>query len=105
MLLNSFTSIYVIWYVICRNIIICPWGTDGVAALDSSDNLFTSDAYPPPLVVDSLGAGDTFAAASIFSLYRNYSLDFAIQFASRIAGMKVGFFGYDQIHEHFKNLL
>lgn len=92
-------------HFIFRNIIICPWGTDGVAALDSEDNLFTAEAYSPEMVVDSLGAGDTFAAAVIFSLHQSYSVKFAIQFASRLAGMKVGFFGYDQIHEHFKNLI
>lgn len=88
-----------------RNIIVCPWGTDGVAALDSNDTLFTAEAYPPDIVVDSLGAGDTFAAALIFALYQNYSVSFAIEFASRLAGIKVGFFGYDQIGERFKDLL
>jgi len=87
------------------NIIICPWGTDGVAALDANDTLFTADAYPADVVVDSLGAGDTFAAAIIFALYQNYSLNFAIQFASRLAGVKVTFFGYDKIGECFKNFL
>ncbi|KAJ6642813.1 Ketohexokinase, partial [Pseudolycoriella hygida] len=87
------------------NIIICPWGTDGVAALDSNDNLFTAEAYPPDNVIDSLGAGDTFAAAIIFALYQNYALNFAIHFASRLAGYKVSFFGYDKIREHFDSLL
>lgn len=87
------------------NIIICPWGTDGVAALDSNDKLFTAEAFPPDTVVDSLGAGDTFAAAVIFALYQKYPVDFAIQFASRLAGLKVGFFGYDGIGENFKQFL
>lgn len=99
-----------LWYFFTRNltyrnVIICPWGTDGVAALDSDDNFFTAEAYPPDVVVDSLGAGDTFAAAIIFALYQNYSLNFAIRFASQLAGMKVGFFGYDEIGKFFKNFL
>lgn len=88
-----------------RNVIICPWGTDGVAALDADDNFFTAQSYPPDVVVDSLGAGDTFAAAIIYALYQNYSIDFAIRFASRLAGMKVGFYGYDRIGEFYKNFL
>lgn len=90
--------------VFCSNIIICPWGTDGVAALDCDNNLLTADAYPPETVVDSLGAGDTFAAGVIFALYQDCSVQFAIDFASRLAGLKVGHFGYDQIREHFKNM-
>lgn len=92
-------------HIFSSNIIICPWGTDGVAALDSNDKLFSAEAYPPDNVVDSLGAGDTFAAGVIFSLYQGRSIDFAIQFASRLAGLKVGFFGYDQICENFKKFL
>lgn len=76
-----------------------------MSALDSNDNFFTSNAYPPEIAVDSLGAGDTFAAAVIFALYNNRSLSFAIQFASQLAGAKVGFFGYDRIGECFKNFL
>lgn len=103
--------LFCVLYSVCqllftsRNIIVCPWGTDGVAALDSVDNLSTAEAYPPDLVVDTLGAGDTFAAALIFALSRNYSVSKGIEFASRLAGFKVGFYGYDQIHEHLENLL
>lgn len=76
-----------------------------MAALDSDDNLFTAEAYPPDIVVDSLGAGDTFSAGIIYALQQNDSVNSAILFASRLAGMKVGFFGYDRIRENCANLL
>lgn len=50
------------------------------------------------VVVDSLGAGDTFAAAVIHALSgtNNFAdVGAAIQFGCRIAGDKVGYFGYD----------
>lgn len=48
------------------------------------------------IIVDSLGAGDTFAAAVIYSLSRNFDdIAAAIEFGCLIAGDKVGYFGYD----------
>lgn len=78
--------------------LICPWGIEGAIALDNETGLhFTAPARPPPKVVDSLGAGDTFMASSIYSLALDSSLENAIDFGCRIAGAKVGFYGYDNI--------
>lgn len=78
--------------------LICPWGVQGAIAIDNGTDLtFTAKASPPTKAVDSLGAGDTFIASTIHSLVKGASLKEAIEFGCRIAGAKVGFYGYDDI--------
>lgn len=78
--------------------IICPWGVDGAIALDAKSGVYYSaNAYPPKQVVDSLGAGDTFVAATIHHMCAGHSLGESIDFGCRIAGAKVGLIGYDGI--------
>ncbi|XP_043325057.1 ketohexokinase isoform X2 [Cervus elaphus] len=48
--------------------LVCAWAEEGADALGPDGRLLHSDAFPPPRVVDTLGAGDTFNAAVIFSL-------------------------------------
>ncbi|KAF6215368.1 hypothetical protein GE061_010120 [Apolygus lucorum] len=79
--------------------IICPWGDLGAVAYRSDVGLVRSPSYPPPEVVDTLGAGDTFIAATIFSLLKNTSLQQAIDFGCRTAGAKVGGKGFDVIKD------
>lgn len=59
---------------------------------------YSAKAYPPEKVVDSLGAGDTFIAATIHCLSCGFPLDESIDFGCRIAGAKIGQVGYDAIH-------
>lgn len=78
--------------------LVCPWGIEGAIAIDNESDLhFSALAKPPAKVVDSLGAGDTFVASTIHSLAQGISLQEAIDFGCRIAGAKVGFYGYDNI--------
>lgn len=79
--------------------VICPWATDGAVALDQENNYYCCPSYPPERVVDTLGAGDTFCAATIFALNQKRTVKEAIEFGSKIAGAKVGFYGYDGIKE------
>lgn len=82
--------------------LICAWGAEGAVAIDNdTDTFYTAPAYPPEVVVDSLGAGDTFVAATIHYMAIGKSLQESIDFGCRVAGAKVGFFGYDQIGERF----
>lgn len=82
--------------------LICAWGAEGAVAIDNdTDSFYTAPAYPPEVVVDSLGAGDTFVAATIHYLAIGKPLQESIDFGCRVAGAKVGFFGYDQIGEVF----
>uniref|UniRef100_A0A2K5V1Q5 Ketohexokinase n=1 Tax=Macaca fascicularis TaxID=9541 RepID=A0A2K5V1Q5_MACFA len=49
-------------------VLVCAWAEEGADALGPDGKLIHSDAFPPPRVVDTLGAGDTFNASVIFSL-------------------------------------
>lgn len=71
---------------------------EGAIAIDNAnDTHFAAMAKPPAKVIDTLGAGDTFVAATIHSLSNGLSLQEAIDFGCCIAGAKVGFYGYDNI--------
>ena len=76
----------------------CTWGEKGASAIDSDGKLFHAPAFTPALVVDTLGAGDTFNASMINQLLRGHSLELALIEASRLAGKKCGRYG-------LKNLL
>lgn len=81
---------------------ICAWGIEGAVAIDhASDSFCAAPAYQPEKVVDTLGAGDTFVAATIFALNNEKSLADAIDFGCRVAGAKVGGFGFDHLNEIF----
>ncbi|KAM4866848.1 ketohexokinase isoform 1-T1 [Thomomys bottae] len=77
--------------------LICAWAEEGADALGPDGQLLHSDAFPPPRVVDTLGAGDTFNAAVIFSLSRGNSMQDSLRFGCRVAGTKCGLQGFDGI--------
>ncbi|XP_003472959.1 ketohexokinase isoform X3 [Cavia porcellus] len=77
--------------------LICAWAEEGADALGPDGQLLHSDAFPPPRVVDTLGAGDTFNAAVIFSLSRGNSMQEALRFGCQVAGKKCGLQGFDGI--------
>lgn len=82
--------------------LICAWGAEGAVAIDhATDTFCAAPAYPPAAVVDSLGAGDTFVAATIHDISNGRTLHEAIDFGCRVAGAKCGFHGYDPIKEAF----
>lgn len=74
--------------------VICAWGEDGAAAKPRSSDLVTSPIFPPKSLVDTLGAGDTFNAATILALSEGRSLQDAIRYGCKIAGAKCGMIGY-----------
>ena len=73
--------------------LICAWGDDGAYALETDGTLLHSPAYPPPQVVDTLGAGDTFNAGIIDSLCAQSDLATALNHACHLAGRKCGYIG------------
>ncbi|XP_074065970.1 ketohexokinase isoform X3 [Macrotis lagotis] len=78
-------------------VLVCAWAEEGADALGPDGRLLHSDAFPPPRVVDTLGAGDTFNASVIFSLSQGKSMQEALTFGCQIAGKKCGVQGYDGI--------
>lgn len=85
-------------------IVVCSLGDQGAIAR-RGDICWSSPAFPPAAVVDTVGAGDTFNAALIQSLFaaRREGVDIAedaqvvetaLREACRVAGAKVGMNGF-----------
>lgn len=75
--------------------LVLAWGEAGAWALGRDERLVHSPAFPPPRVVDTLGAGDTFNAGIIDALLRGAALADALTAACRLAGEKCGFEGFN----------
>ncbi|KFB35013.1 AGAP002483-PA-like protein [Anopheles sinensis] len=76
--------------------LICPWGASDTIALDGKGRWYAQRTFPPEVIRDSLGAGDTFVAGCIFQLAGgSKTLQEALEFASRLAGDKLAHFGFD----------
>ncbi|KAK7482159.1 hypothetical protein BaRGS_00026624 [Batillaria attramentaria] len=73
--------------------VICPWGDKGAAGKRKDGPVVVSPAFPPDVVMDTIGAGDTFNAAAIFALNTGKSLQDAVTFGCRVAGAKCGMMG------------
>lgn len=71
------------------------WGFEGAWAIEPDGSLHHAPAVPPPAVVDTLGAGDTFNAGMIGALAAGRSPQEALAAACRLAGRKVGQVGFD----------
>ncbi|XP_008319450.1 ketohexokinase isoform X3 [Cynoglossus semilaevis] len=82
-------------------VLICAWAEQGADALGPDGIVVHSDAFPPETVVDTLGAGDTFNAAVLYTLSNGGTLQEALTFGCKVAGRKCGFHGYDNIGECF----
>ncbi|XP_076011899.1 ketohexokinase isoform X3 [Genypterus blacodes] len=80
-------------------VLICAWAEKGADALGPDGVIVHSDAFPPEKLLDTLGAGDTFNAAVIFTLANGGSLQEALTFGCTVAGRKCGVHGYDGILE------
>ena len=74
--------------------LVCAWGELGAWALDGTQELH-SPAFPPPQLLDTLGAGDSFNAGLIDSLLSGRELGVALESACRLAGKKCGHQGLD----------
>ena len=70
------------------------WGDEGAWAIEADGTLHHAPAVPPPVVVDTIGAGDTFTAGMIGALAAGRSLQESLEAACRLAGRKVGQVGF-----------
>jgi len=77
--------------------LVCAWGQAGAYAMDKQGHLLHSPAYPPPQIVDTLGAGDTFNASLIDSFCRQQDLSMALHEACWLAGKKCGQVGLESL--------
>jgi ketohexokinase len=76
-------------------IISCTWGKYGAAVIAPDGNLCYSQAFSPPEVVDTLGAGDTFNAGFIHGCSKQLPLAETLRYACQLAGEKCGNIGFD----------
>jgi len=75
-------------------LLVCGWGSGGATALDPNHSTpYQRPAQPPPQLVDTLAAGDTFNAAIIDQLLRQQPLTRALDFAITLAGRKCAHHG------------
>ena len=72
--------------------LICAWGELGAYALHDG-SFIASPAFSPPVIVDTLAAGDTFNAGIIHARLAECDWPTTLEFANRLAGKKIGQMG------------
>lgn len=81
--------------------LVCPWGEQGAWYLaPGTTRAQRLPARPPPRLVDTLGAGDTFNAGLIDARLRGLDWPQALAAANRLAGRKCGQQGLDGLLPH-----
>jgi ketohexokinase len=85
-------------------IVICPWGDQGAAGKSGINGpVINVPACIPKNVMDTIGAGDTFNATIIAALTEGQNLKQALTSGCKVAGTKVGQFGYNGLNTVFRN--
>lgn len=77
-----------------KTLMTCTWGDQGAWAIQNQQ-LFHSPAIAPPLVLDTIGAGDTFNAGLIHSLLDQQPISQSLTLACTLAGQKCGQLGFE----------
>ena len=86
--------------------VVVAWGADGAACYHPDSGVTSFPAHPPSSgVVDTLGAGDTFNAATIGCLASGLSLSQSVDVGCRVAGEKVGFRGFENLKQRARDIV
>lgn len=85
--------------------LVCPWGSSGADGIGPEGVVLHSDAYPPDVIKDTLGAGDTFIAGLVTSLFDGHSLQDSLVSGCKLAGFKCGVDGYDPLGDYWNSML
>jgi len=80
----------------------CTWGQQGAWLMTKDRVSIHCDAFPPDVIKDTLGAGDTFNAGFIHSLLAQKNPQQALHYASQLAGHKCGQRGFSHLLNEFK---
>ncbi|CAG8704402.1 1271_t:CDS:2 [Gigaspora margarita] len=77
----------------------CTWGSScGAFCYDNkTKRIYSASALQAPIVVDSIGADDTFVACAIYSLVQRMSPEGCLRFACELSSRKCAQFGFDGI--------
>lgn len=79
-------------------LLFCAWGDEGAAALDRQGKSYLHEAVVPEVVVDTLGAGDTFNAGIISACMDGLDAEAGLALACQLAGKKCSQSGFDDLH-------
>jgi ketohexokinase len=82
-----------------KALLICPWGESGAWLLDRDDQVHHAPAQSPAVIIDTLGAGDSFNAGLIHALSTGQTPQEALVFANEVAGKKIAQKGFEQLFE------
>ncbi|CAG8494031.1 15859_t:CDS:2 [Cetraspora pellucida] len=73
----------------------CTWGSSGAMFYNNkTKRVYAVSAMQVPIVVDSVGAGDTFVACAIYSLVQGMSPEGCLRFSCELASRKCAQFGF-----------
>jgi ketohexokinase len=78
---------------------VCAWGDRGAWGRAADGEIYHAPAWRPERVVDTLGAGDVFNAAAIDARLRGAAMPAVLEAACRLAGVKCGRRGLDQLRD------
>lgn len=83
------------WEHTDAGLLILPWGEEGAYAQSRGGEICFAPAHRPPLVRDTLGAGDVFNAAAVDGLLAGFAPPALLDHCNALAGHKCGVLGLD----------
>ncbi len=73
-------------------IVVCTLGSDGVL-ITTAEKQFKMPSVKPKKIIDSTGAGDTFAAGFLYGMIKNKTIEEAAQIGTKLASISLGGYG------------